>query len=284
MAGRERGGPDLHLGLFAGKELVKKRLSVIGDEHAGGRGLRPFAGLRHGQAACREPYRVLVGIRRPARILDPRQDDRRVLVLHREEQGSSQAVGRTRAQLHQAGRNGRAFTGGPGVVLGSRRAVRRFLLDLADRRRGIADGGRSLRPGIRHPEIFGVLADVSEGLTDSPGCLIGRVAGLDRLPAGPERIDLGLQPLASGGEPLFLAPQVAKLMAKLGQLLLDTCLPCLRVAGQVLPSGLQRALGLSGELRRSLLQLTDLQLQALARGRHVGDAAAYRCKISSWRP
>ena len=49
----------------------------------------------------------------------------------------------------------------------------------------------------------------------------------------------------------------------------------MRIAGYVLPSGVKRVLDLPDELRGTLLQLTYLQLDAFARGRHVGDAAAH---------
>src|SRR6202034_565496 len=108
-------------------------------------------------------------------------------------------------QFHQAGRNRAAFVRAPGAVVGSRRAVRSPFPQFACRRRGIAHRGRDLRLSISQLQITGVLADVSERGPDSPGCLISRVAGLDRLLPGPERIELGLKSLTGGGKPFLLA-------------------------------------------------------------------------------
>jgi len=52
-------------------------------------------------------------------------------------------------------------------------------------------------------------------------------------------------------------------------------LPLQRLAGQVLAADLQRLAALLGQLGVLLLQLLDLQLQALAGGRHVGHPAAH---------
>ena len=64
------------------------------------------------------------------------------------------------------------------------------------------------------------------------------------------------------------------LLAQIGELLPDTGRAGLRLAGQVLMPGIERVLALPGEPGGSLLQLAGLQLNALPRGGHVGDAAA----------
>jgi len=108
-----------------------------------------------------------------------------------------------------------------------------------------------------------------------PRCFVGRVGGLERLLPGPERVDLRLQALTGVGESLLLPQHGGTLLAQGGELLLDRRLAGSRFAGYVLPPGINRVLALPGEFRGCLLELADLQLDALPRGRHVGDAAAY---------
>src|SRR5258707_4773043 len=104
----------------------------------------------------------------------------------------------------------------------------------------------------------------------------GRAGGLEDLLPCTERIDLGPEPLTDRGKFLLLAPEDRKPMAQARKLLLDPGLAGLRVPGQVLSLCIERVRALPGELRGALLELIDLQLDALARGRHVGDTAAHR--------
>jgi hypothetical protein len=111
---------------------------------------------------------------------------------------------------------------------------------------------------IRHFQVACVLANVSQCRTDRPGCFVGRVAGLDRLLPGPERSDSRLQALTVGGKSLLLALQDGKLMTQPGELLQDSGLAGSRLLSQLFVPRTGRIMALPGQLRGSLLKLTDL--------------------------
>ena len=119
-----------------------------------------------------------------------------------------------------------------------------------------------------------LLAEVGHGLADRLGCLGGRVGSLDRLLPRPERLDLPLQALAGGGQLLFLPGQAEILPAQAGELFHDRRRPACGDAGQIVAARPLRLIALAGEAVCLLLQRADLQLEALARGCHVGDTAA----------
>ena len=136
--------------------------------------------------------------------------------------------------------------------------------------RGLVLGALDGQPDVAH-----LLADAGHRLVDPGLRLGGGVGRLDRLLAGPEGLDLGLQPLLGEGELLLLALQLGVLGLEVGDLGGQRRLAGQRLAGEVLAAHLQRLLGLPLQLGGLLLELVDLQLDPLAAGRHVGDAAAH---------
>ena len=140
---------------------------------------------------------------------------------------------------------------------------------------GLHRGGLVLGPLDGHADVAHLLADAGDGLADPGLGLGGGVGGLDRLLAGAEGLDLGLQPLLGEDELLLLALEVGVLGPEVGDLRGEARLAGQGLAGEVLAAGGDGLLGLALELGRLLLELVDLELDALAAGRDVGDAAAY---------
>ena len=123
-------------------------------------------------------------------------------------------------------------------------------------------------------DVAHLLADARHRLADARLRLGGGVGRLDRLLAGAEGLDLGLQPLLRQDELLLLALERRLLLLEGGDLRGEPGLAGQRLAGEVLATGADGLLGLSLELGRLLLELVDLELDALAAGGHVGDTAA----------
>ena len=134
--------------------------------------------------------------------------------------------------------------------------------------------GLVLGPLDGQADVAHLLADPGEGLVDPGLRLGGGVGRLDRLLAGAEGVDLGLQPLAGPGELLLLTLQLRVLGLQVGDLLLQAGAAGQRLAGQVLATDLEGLLGLLGQLVGLGVQLVGLQLDPLAAGRDVGDPAA----------
>lgn len=138
--------------------------------------------------------------------------------------------------------------------------------------------GLVLGPLDRQADVAHLLGDPGERLPDPGLRLGGGVGGLDGLLLGAEGIDLGLQPLGRESELLLLALQRGVLRLQVGDLLLECGAPGQRLAGQILAAERERLAALVLQLGRLSLQLIQLQLQPFARGRHIGDAAAYLLK------
>jgi len=114
-----------------------------------------------------------------------------------------------------------------------------------------------------HVQLDRVVAEAGECPSDPPGRFLGHVGGLDRLFPDPERVDFCLQALAGDGDPLLLADQNAELTGEVGHLFPDRRLAGAGLAGQVLPTDLERPGLLAGEPLGTVLELGDLELDAL---------------------
>ena len=126
----------------------------------------------------------------------------------------------------------------------------------------------------READVAHLLADARHRLADARLRLGGGVGRLDGLLAGAEGLDLGLQALLGEDELLLLALERGLLLLEAGDLRGEPRLAGQRLAREVLATGADGLLGLALELGRLLLELVDLQLDALAAGGDVRDAAA----------
>ena len=127
----------------------------------------------------------------------------------------------------------------------------------------------------READVAHLLADARHRLADARLRLGGGVGRLDGLLAGAEGLDLGLEALLGEDQLLLLALERGLLLLEAGDLGGEPGLAGQRLARQVLAAGADRLLGLALELGGLLLDLVDLQLDALAAGGDVGDAAAH---------
>ena len=128
----------------------------------------------------------------------------------------------------------------------------------------------------RHADVAHLLGDAGERLVDAGLRLGGGVGRLDGLLAGAEGLDLGLQPLRGEGELLLLALELGVLRLEVGRS--GRCSADLRVSASRARSSrpIESAFcACSVSLSDCGLQLVDLELDPLAAGGDVGDAAAH---------
>ena len=130
-----------------------------------------------------------------------------------------------------------------------------------------------LRPLDRAADVGHVVADPARRLADPHLRLGGRVLRLDDFLLRAEGFDLRLQRALALDQLLLLRLELLALGHDVLQLALDGRLARERLAREILAVRLQRVARLAVELVDLLLHARVLELEALLRRRHVGDAA-----------